>query len=60
MIESFGRNKRVYQKTIPLYDDRKETFEDKQAIAQGVAKANQVKYKETAEITHAPQILTKN
>lgn len=53
MNTGFGRNKSIDKKTnIPLCDTRKETFEDKQAIAQGVAQANQTKYKETAEITN--------
>ena len=53
MKESLGRNKVIgQQKTISLCEDRKESLEDKQAIEQGVAKANRVKYKETAEITH--------
>ena len=53
MNESLGRNKGIGQQmSIPLFEDRKETFEDKQATAQGVAKANQVKYKETPEITY--------
>lgn len=52
MKDNLGRNKGLgLQITIPLFEDRKETFEDKQAIAQGVAKANEVRYKETKEIT---------
>lgn len=48
MKDNLGRNKGLgLQITIPLFEDRKETFEDKQAIAQGVAKANEVRYKET-------------
>ena len=51
MSESLGRNKGIgRQMKIPLCDDRKESIKDKQAIAQGVANANQVKYKETSEI----------
>lgn len=52
MKDNLGRNKGLgLQMTIPLFEDRKETFEDKQATAQGVAKANKVRYKETKEIT---------
>lgn len=53
MKESLGRNSGIgHQVTIPLCKNRKETTKDKQATAQGVAKANQVKYKKTAQITH--------
>lgn len=53
MKESFGRNKGFgLQVTIPLFDDRKEVFEDKVATAKGVAQANEVRYKEIGEITN--------
>ena len=52
MKDNLGRNKGLgLQMTISLFEDRKETFEDKAATARGVAKANKVRYKETKEIT---------
>lgn len=53
MKESFGRNKTLeFPTSIPLFDDRKETYEDKLATSKGVSEANQEKYKDSAVITN--------
>lgn len=60
MNESFGRNKGIGDKIIKKSVARKETYTDKAATAQGVARANEVKYKETTEITQEPERLNKD
>ncbi len=46
-MSDFGRNHNPQiQMSIPLFDDRKETMEDKMATAKGVARANKTKFNE--------------